>query len=727
VYLPRLRTLAVVFAASLAVVEAQEAPKGWAVPSATLRFDVSVQSQPVPDCAGVLVILPDGGILPKPSPAATVVDDAGTVLPSECVWHNPHEGFGLVFVPPSAGDRAHVYIGGGGAQARKEPLSLFCAGLFLYTRVGRADLGAARDIARGNPPGEDARFGQRDQIGDQENPWGPDDDYASYYRGSLNVKEGGSYYVCTISDEGSEFRIDGKNVASWPGLHNRNEGAKGQFGANVPLSEGRHQVEYLHFEKEGPQEAHLAWKAPGSKPDDVPKTIPPSAYARSGRAVPVTAESRDGRPVAAFHAEALNYIWLGENPATLFRVTPLASLQPNAQRELTWSWPGVVGLRTNELYVLRTGPDPLPVKLSVRDARASSVCQVPLIEGSTPRQASLENAQDRQDYRRALYHLCLAVPPEQRPCAKWDDDQWLALMQVVEPFTGVPLLREILGRSGADLMKRPAEERGRLQELFLEAIRVSQPTELLPWLDRLRRDETDRLRALRLELLRAEYVLYEKKDPAKALEQLLGQTAMASAAGDEGRIRLAVRIGDAQRVAGNREEAQKAYQQADRIVRSRPQPAVPGRGRPSGPDWRAEAVRAGVYYDTVRSYVQEGQFEAARQALDRWEVEFPLSKMKGSFPLAEARFYMAIGDWNRALQVARAYRRMVDMTNELPYAMAIEMECLERLGLKKEAQELAEDIRKRLPTHPVAKEADSILKRAAAPAPAKPAAAKETM
>ena len=38
----------------------------WAVPEAPLRFDFTVESPPSAPSAGILVFLPDGGLLPAP-------------------------------------------------------------------------------------------------------------------------------------------------------------------------------------------------------------------------------------------------------------------------------------------------------------------------------------------------------------------------------------------------------------------------------------------------------------------------------------------------------------------------------------------------------------------------------------------------------------------------------------------------------------------------------------
>jgi TolA-binding protein len=55
------------------------------------------------------------------------------------------------------------------------------------------------------------------------------------------------------------------------------------------------------------------------------------------------------------------------------------------------------------------------------------------------------------------------------------------------------------------------------------------------------------------------------------------------------------------------------------------------------------------------------------------------------------------------------YRKGVDVSSSLPEAMELELDCLCRLKQEAEARELASDIRKRFPNHPVAERARQVL------------------
>jgi TolA-binding protein len=126
-------------------------------------------------------------------------------------------------------------------------------------------------------------------------------------------------------------------------------------------------------------------------------------------------------------------------------------------------------------------------------------------------------------------------------------------------------------------------------------------------------------------------------------------------------------------------------------------------------EWKVTAVHEAAYYATVQSQIQQEAYDEARQTLDQWELEFPLSKLYGDYPLAQARYYMALQYYQRARGILAHYRESVDLTNYLPEAMKLELECLQLMGQHEAAMNLARTIIKRLPNHPLATEAKAEL------------------
>ena len=130
--------------------------------------------------------------------------------------------------------------------------------------------------------------------------------------------------------------------------------------------------------------------------------------------------------------------------------------------------------------------------------------------------------------------------------------------------------------------------------------------------------------------------------------------------------------------------------------------------------WKVSAVHASVYYSTMRSLIGQQAYVGARKALDQWELELPLDKLAGDFPLAEAEYYLALKQFKRVQKILATYRQSVDLSNTLPQAMKMELYCLTQLDRDKEARDLGLLIIKRLPNHPLAEEVKGLLATASA-------------
>jgi TolA-binding protein len=125
---------------------------------------------------------------------------------------------------------------------------------------------------------------------------------------------------------------------------------------------------------------------------------------------------------------------------------------------------------------------------------------------------------------------------------------------------------------------------------------------------------------------------------------------------------------------------------------------------PAVDDWRKQAVREAAYYEQLHSQLQARDIEEAQKTLETWEVEFPLSKLAGDYPLGEGEFYTTIGDFPRALRVLALYRKHVEISNYLPQAMALESRCLLALKRTAEFKTLAQELVARFPGHPAARD-----------------------
>jgi TolA-binding protein len=345
----------------------------------------------------------------------------------------------------------------------------------------------------------------------------------------------------------------------------------------------------------------------------------------------------------------------------------------------------------------------------------------------------VDNAAEREAYRAALLEMCKAVPPEQDPCAGWSADLWAVLINVSEPFRGVLLLRQVFERAPGEIRSLRTADRQYLEEILAGGLRILEPAAVPRWLDRFEQDESEATARFRWKLERFDYTLYDLNDAASARPQA---AELASAAKTPEEKALAqIRAGDVERAAGNLPAAKAAYSAAQDWYRDRiraissGQGAIPPPSRstrrerprrrqtepspapsPTPPqNWKTFALHEASFLVTVRHLIAGGFLFEARDALGRWELEYPLCKVSGDYPLAEAEYHMAAQHYRRALAGLRIYRAGVEISSSLPEAMQLELECLSRLKEKDEAQKLAREILRQFPNHPVANKAREVL------------------
>lgn len=713
----------------------------WHVTEAPVRFNVAIESQPSDPRAGIIAILPDGGLLPGPHPVATVVDRGGNTLKSETVWHNPDEGFAVVFERPGVGLAAWIYVRGADRAPEREPSSSFKPSLMVYVQTvppGNADLRAAQRLADNAPPGRHARFGLVHEIRSRNNPlWREDRHFVSYYSGYLKSPRPGATWIATVSQDGSRVRIDGRTVATWPAGKPREDGQRGQVGGTVDLGDDIHHVEYLHHQSTGSLEMLLAWRLPGQSSRQLPDEMRRGSYVHSGRARLAGAQSREGTPLPLISAERLNHLWLFERPVFLIRCSTRMARGNPEDSVYTWRIGNSPEIRDNDFLWLLEGTDEVEIRLSASSEKGRASATLPFYLREHTQSASLDNPDHREAYRRAFLNMCRAMPPGESPARAWSGDMWQTLLEVLEPYRGSQLLIELFDRAYDDIVNMPAEARHRLQDYFFEIIRYTDKPAAPDWLRKFQMDAEDRDRRLHWQLTHLDFLLYDMGATNEA-RQIVRQLQRAS--GDpEVSIRADIREGDIERLAGNFEQATRIYSRAQdryaalrrsrqtrqtldasgttlrgadaiREARERRRSATLRQAhRARVEDWRIMAVRASMHAETIRELIRTGHLFKARDAIAQWEVEFPLHKIAEDLLIIEAEYFMTIGNYPRAVLLLSNYRDAVGMTNFLPMAMQMELECLLQMEKDQEIRELIKEIQRRLPNHPVADTAARVL------------------
>lgn len=712
-------------------------PEPWHVPAAVLRVDVSVETRPAHPDLGVWVKIPDGGLLPGRFPVADVRDASGKPIEHLLVGHHPADGLGVLFAEPENSAEVYIYISGSNTRPTRPEKSRLFPSVVYYAKTGNASLDLAKRMAAEYPPALGAGFGIWPCIGSMVNPYGPDDDYASWFVGALLLEKPERIYFATVSNEGSEFAINGKTIHSLPGRQTRQGGAQGQHGAWVELGQGLHRIDYFHFEATGPQEAQLVWRRPGVTEGELPELV--TGFAQSGTASISGIFLRDGRRAAVIRGmdQPLGYFWTGEHPFSVFNLA-YSGLSPEQVASVAWEFGKGMRLADPMVEWLLTGdPDQANVSVTLAVSNAAGVARTSarLVAPWTPPKLSLDNQAHRLLYRKAFLNLIKAAAPGTDPCADWTRDHWVMLQDLLEPYRGGPILREILTRAEATLRKIAPEQRWALEDRYVEVLRLQrQNDQLLDWINRMEREERNATRKFRWRDERVVALLLDINNPELAEREA---NLLRESASSPDQIQIAVlRQGDAARALGKTDDATRFYSESQDRFQKRahvampggrtpfydperrkaieetegaPAPAQPGRRAPRAQslvtrqrvdDWKIRTVHDASMHTTIASFLSQDAVAEAFQQLADWELQSPLSKLTGDYPLAEARVYMHVEDYRRAAHALAAYRRNVTMSASLAEAMRLEAECLERLNNRTALRELAAEFIKRFPGHP---------------------------
>jgi TolA-binding protein len=447
---------------------------------------------------------------------------------------------------------------------------------------------------------------------------------------------------------------------------------------------------------------HLVWRTPTDAPDALPVTVPASAFIQSGRTRIVSAQTRSGGPVAMIEIEPESYLWLGAQPVNLYRLRAAQTTSHPAGTVYVWNFGDGRQLKGKEVLWLVGGDAPVPVQLTVSSPKGTSKTTRPLYFDRPPGRAVVRRWKHRRVYRAALLQYCQAVPANRRPCQDWTADFWTTLLEVSEPYQSYELLNEIFRRSRADVLDRPPAERIQLEELFWSTLRgtgAAARTDVERWLDQFIREEPDRARQFEWRLRRVEWLLYDRQELDAARQAANDLKDLALAAGVEATVRWLVRGADIERLAGHYDAARRLYADAG------------DRFREGRADWRAEAVRQGSFYETARNLIAQGAYFEAQDVLRQWEIEFPLSKLDGDYPLVEAEYWIAIDRCDQAVRGLRSYRGAVTLSGLLPDAMKLELDCLVKLKRPEDLKALSDDINKRFPTLDLARQAKELVEK----------------
>ncbi len=444
--------------------------------------------------------------------------------------------------------------------------------------------------------------------------------FLSHYRGPLHVPSTGSYTFFTSSQDCSFLLIDGKQVVAAPGRH----GPVGQarFKGSVQLTAGRHRIEYWHAAAGLATCAVAAWQLPGA---DKLQVIPPAAFGsdRIERIEAGAPESRQEGPLPDLQLALLGDAQLPGSDAWAVRVQFRTAHSP-AQRSGRCRWqfgdgqtsdqwePTHVFLHTGtfdiEVSVRRRGKDQRLVNRVLVTRPTSSVARKEV--DTFPSYLPLINTYDPTTLDgESLWRLIVF---------RVDAEQWTAALAAGDAVLGAPgsqVNDEVRWRS-VRLLAPVAKVRLRDAATTLELWKAAgKSIERVDW------------RAICA--VRAADVAINELLDAAAAEPFLAYAAsyLADRPGVDGAAYYRVR-GDAYARLGRRDAALAAYRTAMERLSTKLSAT------------EAQA-RRGAYSRSAEAFLRDGDLYLAWVQLDRWQREFPDSKLTGYLTLLQAQYALA--------------------------------------------------------------------------------------
>jgi hypothetical protein len=746
------RQLSTLVVIALLLAQNARAAGEWQLPEAWLRYKLDLVGKPTHASAGYFARLPDGGILRGVTPATVVMTADGKVLPSFLLWQNPESGFSLVFGDVGDAKSVNVYVTTARPAQFWRPNTGLTPSAILCADPGRDTMNAAKALA--NFGRVDAAVHSINKAGVPRAPLSIGGDETGrpkpavfYLLAHVNAADAGKYWIAPFIRHGAaEVLIDGTKLAM-------KEQSKlwGGDGSFVDLKSGLHRVEifqtapgtgaYNSSPKSGGL-SFLTWRGPKETLKDVEsRVISNSEIVRSGACRLSGIETKDGSPVACAQARAgLIYWFENEEPLIVYTLQAVAGGNA-ADTTYAWTFPEGGTVEGSSAQWLLPGLRESRVRLTAKSGKSISQCTVPIFGFSTEA-TSLNNARHREAFRDVIAKMLAAYPRTPDPVAGWSDSHWNNLLRTVEQGEGYAVLRLLFTDRWETVRKKLGTGQvTALQDVLVDIAQRDNPREAVQWLEKFFAAATDATRKNELRLRNAEVLMYYLDDKKAAATLLTGLAALPGDIGERAKVRL----GDLAFIGGDLNKATSYYADLQNAARARRNAtsALPGglvtnqllasgATPPPAPDPKAKPTptppppppataksellgRGGALQDVslsenVRTLIEGGFLLEARQALQAWEREFPLSKISGDFVIRESAFYMASADWKRARPMLEAYCREIDASSFLPQAASMLITCVKQAKEPRDSiREIIEKVKGRLKYHPVAKELDAFL------------------
>ncbi len=567
----------------------------------------------------------DGGYIKEEARDLVIIDKSGKKVPYKVIWCEPGWKTTFIFPAASKGQKYSVYYG--------NPFAMESTSFRWDPKVS-----LTLETSK-NPGGEIDDFknmrvllkrikkvygrGFVDKIWHGLNPYGPDDNYISVYRGYLKIEKEGIYEIATASDEASFIFIDGELVTEWPGYHSVRGGLYGEYSGPVLLNAGLHKITYYHMERGGAQFMMAAWKKPGQKKFEI---IPAAFYLHPAQSEELSYRRTNQNFTACFTAVQKSEMIKGDVQYT--RVDFKNCSYDSKKRKISYMWDFGDGMKSSEEI-------PSHIYNQVKHYRVTLTVR----------------ARDEKDIFKFLIKIRRSVgniAPADKKCL----DDYAGIVDMYqhdelsrdELFSYIGLFENIDEKkyliSICDVYLRKYEQYSREKTTQVmrilagayESVDLGKSLKLYAGLSK---RETDKDLLYMAEKARADIYLYELKDYGRAIKMY--KLIVNRFPYNKDGVKLArIGIGDVYREKGEYDRAGEIYA---------------GIEKEAAGDTGIEktVMERGIYAGRVESFLNQGRLKEALDELTQWQLHFPASKLSGEFILLYAEYLYRKGNYKRAI------------------------------------------------------------------------------
>jgi tetratricopeptide (TPR) repeat protein len=514
------------------------------------------------------------------------------------------------------------------------------------------------------------------------NPFGPQNRIATLFTGWLICQADGDYVFSSSSQDASFLLVDDKLVVDNGGLHPPQGDVSRQ--GNVTLKAGLHKLTFYHACTLGDPVAVAAWGTPARR-DIIP--IPQASFAPFEKATAGMMERYSQSVDVDFIPVHAGEYFMVDRYFQRYAFDALAS--GSAAKNIVWSWDfgdaqKSTAAKNEHVYLL---PGKYTVTLAAKTP-FGEIKRANQVFVSRPWDHVTENRLDT-----VKQHADIVAGYD----FKGMDPAILA--------QAVLLLKrashsDALMKAGAALVeqdKAPPEAISEVLPLYADALVArSKPDVAVEACLKAARMTPNPAVCAEMLVRAANITLEGKEDPNAALKLYQRVVKEYSPMTTHKSIREArIGVGDAYRFAGNYDLALKAYEEA----RVRSEDVM-----------KKAAIMRGDFSRQVEDYLRRRDYDAAREALERWEETFPMDKLDGYWSLLRGRLLASEGSYEAAIREAEVLVRVNSGSNYAPELLMIAADSYRKLAKADKVTAVLQRIVKEYRDSPLAAEAAKKLK-----------------